>query len=165
MEDRGEDRGHGRDRHRLELLDRSQNLEAENRSHITTSQPTIIGITQVTIWAFTWNRGKIIPTRSPAASGNSSAPIAAFASTLAWVSIAPFGLPVVPEVYIRVARSPDPRPIAGASPSRAASESSDTSPPSSTEMTWRSRSSSGVPRAAASVVAPRASVTTATAWE
>jgi len=31
----------------------AQNLEAEKRSHIATSQPTIIGITHVTIWALT----------------------------------------------------------------------------------------------------------------
>ena len=30
-----------------------QNVEAEKRSHIATSQPTIIGITQVTICALT----------------------------------------------------------------------------------------------------------------
>ena len=30
-----------------------QNCDAEKRSHITTSQPIIIGITNVTIWALT----------------------------------------------------------------------------------------------------------------
>jgi hypothetical protein len=76
----------------------SQNFDAENRSHMTTSQRIIIGIRHVTTWAFAWNSGSSIPTRSPAPSGTSSAPWVALTSRLRWVSIAPFGLPVVPDV-------------------------------------------------------------------
>ncbi len=51
----------------------SQNVEAEKRSHMITSQPMTIGIMNVTTCALAWKSGSIMPTRSPSTSGTSSA--------------------------------------------------------------------------------------------
>ena len=75
-----------------------QNVLALKPSHMTISQPTISGITYVAICALAWKSGRIMPSRSPGPIGTSSAACHALASTLAWLSIAPLGCPVVPDV-------------------------------------------------------------------
>src|SRR5207247_1798873 len=56
---------------------------------------------------YTWNRGIAPSTRSDpcAPAGNHAAVCVAFATRLRWVSIAPFGVPVVPPVYCSTATS------------------------------------------------------------
>ena len=76
----------------------AQKVEAEKRSHIAISPPISSGTIVVTSCAFTWKSGSTIPSTSPRPTGSSSASIQASARWLAWVSIAPFGRPVVPDV-------------------------------------------------------------------
>ena len=57
-----------------------------------------IGMIVVTTCALTWNSGSTMPMRSPRAERHGSAPIAGVGEEVACVSIAPLGLPVVPEV-------------------------------------------------------------------
>ena len=76
----------------------SQNVEAEKRSHITTSRPMTIGTRVVATCALAWKSGSSMPIRSPGPSGSSSPACAALMISLPCESIAPFGEPVVPDV-------------------------------------------------------------------
>src|SRR2546426_10914248 len=59
-----------------------------------------------TVRPYTWNSGTATSTRSGTPrSGTQRAVCIAFATRLRWVSIAPFGVPVVPPVYWRTATS------------------------------------------------------------
>ncbi len=54
-----------------------------------------------TVWMLrppTWNIGSTVSTRSCGVSSNRAMALSAFAATAAWVSSAPLGRPVVPEV-------------------------------------------------------------------
>ena len=76
----------------------SQNVEAEKRCHIASSAPMSIGMTVVTTWASTWKSGRTMPSTSPRTTGTSSPSMRVSDMKLRWLSIAPLGRPVVPDV-------------------------------------------------------------------
>ncbi len=64
----------------------------------TRAKPCSKGVSIPTVAAKAWNMGNTTSTRSSWVKLSASATLAVLASRLAWVSIAPLGRPVVPEV-------------------------------------------------------------------
>jgi hypothetical protein len=84
----------------------SSALAASKRSVSTIVAPARKQVSIPQIWPKVWNSGRQPnSTSSGRKSKGESIPTVTFMVTLSWVSIAPFGRPVVPEVYRITARS------------------------------------------------------------
>ena len=76
----------------------SSTARASNRGTIVRQAPAATEAFSPQVWPNEWNSGSAPSTTSPAASENGPAEISALRIRLAWVSSAPLGVPVVPDV-------------------------------------------------------------------
>ena len=71
---------------------------ASNRGQKIIGEPLSSDVWHATNRPWVWKMGSMCRSTSPARNPQASCSTCAFENRLAWVSIAPFGLPVVPEV-------------------------------------------------------------------
>ena len=117
-------------------------MAISKRGSSTSSAPISMPMFITTVMAKTWNRGSTPMMRSSPSfvSGSHMATWRALAAMLAWVSMAPMGMPVVPPVYCRTAMSSRGEMSAGwKSPSLSVSSAKATCSPSSGSSAMRPR--------------------------
>ena len=76
----------------------SKNVEGEKRPVIVVQPPAASGESTLTRMPLTWNSGRMSKQRSAAVTSSAVVIMATIAVRLAWSSITPLGLPVVPLV-------------------------------------------------------------------